>query len=399
MNRNLSLCRKTAIALFSRIALKPLCLLPIRKNRVLFQSFLEKQYACNPRYICEELQRLAGDKLEIAWSFRRPEDFKYLKEKGVRILKSGSREALLYALTARVICVNTYYKPTHPRRRGQFYLRTWHGGGAYKRVGKMSRMPLPERAFTALQQSGASLYLSSSRAFTELTLRDSFGYRGEVLEMGMPRNDILISGGTEALKSRIRAELGLRDGEKLVLYAPTYRADTRAHAFGLDGERLTGALSRRFGGVWKLAYRSHHVTMYRENGENTRGAIDCTNYPDMQELLLVSDALVTDYSSCMWDMSLTFKPVFLYCPDLNEYRAERDFYTDIRSWPFPLAENNGELAENIRVFDEAAYRAACKRHHDELGSFETGRASRAAAERIMRECGLEVPREDAGGMA
>ena len=390
MTRNQSLLRKSAIALLSRVALRPLCLMPIRKNRVLFQSFLEKQYSCNPRYISEALQRLAGGRLEIAWSFRAPEAFRPLEKTGVRVLKSGTWEALRYALTARVVCVNTYYKPTYPRRRGQFYLRTWHGGGAYKRVGSGMRMAFPERLFTRLEQSGASLYLSSSRAFTQLTIRDSFGYRGEVMEKGMPRNDLLLNPRDPALVAEIRGEIGLADGERLVLYAPTYRADTQAHDFGLDSARLEEALADRFGGRWRTAFRSHHVTMFREKGGNARGALDVTRYPDMQRLLLVADALVTDYSSCMWDMSLTGKPVFLYCPDLTEFRAERDFYTDIRSWPFPLAETNGALAENVRSFRAEEYAEAVRRHHEALGSFETGRASIEAARRIMAECGLSV---------
>ena len=388
MTRNQSLLRKSAIALLSRALLRPLCLMPIRKTRVLFQSFLGKQYSCNPRYVSEELVRLAGGRLEIAWSFRDPEPFRALEKTGVRVLKSGTWEELKYALTARVVCVNTYYKPTYPRRRGQFYLRTWHGGGAYKRVGGAACMAFPERLFTRLEQSGASLYLSSSRAFTRLTLRESFGYRGEVMEKGMPRNDLLVNRPNPALADEIRREIGLTDGERLVLYAPTYRVDTRAHDFGLDSALLEKALSDRFGGMWRTAFRSHHVTMYRERGENARGALDVTLYPDMQRLLLVADALVTDYSSCMWDMSLAGKPVFLYCPDLNRFRAERDFYTDIRSWPFPLAETNAALAENVRSFREAEYAEALRNHHEALGSFETGRASFEAARRIMAECGL-----------
>ena len=108
----------------------------------------------------------------------------------------------------------------------------------------------------------------------------------------------------------------------------------------------------------------------------------------MQELLLAADVLVTDYSSSIWDMSLAFKPTFLYCPDLDRYRAERDFYIDIHEWPFPLAADNAALAANIRGFDEEKYRADVAAHHARLGSCETGHASEAAARRIMQVCGV-----------
>ena len=379
---------KIGTALAGRAIVSPLCLLPIRKKRVLFQSFREKQYACNPRYISEALERLCPGELEIGWAFRQPEKFAYLRERGIRVMQSGSWEAIQFALTAKVVCVNTYYKPTLPRRRGQYFLRTWHGGGAYKRVGSMAKMEWYDRVYIGMQQSGANLYLSSSKMFTDLVLRKSFGYTGEVMEEGMPRNDLLVRGAPEEMVRAIRERIGLKDGEHLALYAPTYRDDTQVHAFGLDYAALTDALSARFGGAWRAGFRSHHVTMYYEKGDNTHGALDLTDYPDMQELLLAADVLVTDYSSSIWDMSLAFKPTFLYCPDLDRYRAERDFYIDIHEWPFPLAADNAALASNIRGFDEEKYRADVAAHHARLGSCETGHASEAAARRIMQVCGV-----------
>ena len=377
---------RIAVSCLSRAALMPLCLLPVRKNRVLFVSYRGKQYSCNPRAISEKLREIAGDKLEIAWAFHEPEKFSCLKDEGITVLDDRSRAFLRYALTARVVCTNAYYKPFLPRRRGQFYLRTWHGGGAYKRVGRFEKMPLLQRLYVNMQQQGADLYLSSSEAFTRLTLREAFGYRGEVLEKGMPRNDALVN-GSSAPAARAKKALGVPEGGKLALYAPTYRDDARAREFQFDFERAKKALSARFGGEWVFAFRGHHVVT-EDKSRATSADIDCTDYPDMQDLLSAADALFTDYSSCIWDMSLTFKPAFLYAPDLSVYQSERDFFTDIRSWPFPLSQSNGELERNILDFDEEKYRADVKRHHEELGSFETGNASELAARRIMKECGI-----------
>ena len=369
-------------ALFSRAALT-LCLpfLKIRPRRVLFQSYREKQYACNPKYICEALEKICPKDTEIAWSFREPEKFAFLRERGVRVLKAGSWEAVRYALTARVVCVNTYYKPTLPRRKGQMQMRTWHGGGAYKRVAMQEKQTFFKRLGIKQQLSGATLYLSSSRAFTQQTIRESFGFTGEVMEKGMPRNDILIKGIDKAELARVRREIGLKDGEQLVLYAPTYRDDLKNDTHGLDVKRLTAALKQRFGGEWTAAYRGH---VFVKGGQAAQ-AKDLSAYPDMQLLLLAADALVTDYSSCMWDMSLTLKPVFLYCPDLDAYMLSRDFYTDIHTWPYPLARSNAELEKNISGFDEEAYRLAVRRHHEALGSCEPGEASVLAARRILKE--------------
>ena len=366
-----------------RLLFRVFYVFPIKKNRVLFQSFREKQYSCNPKYISQKLHEMYGDQVEIGWSFRNPEKFAYLKDQGVRVMKSRTIEFYKFALTAKVVCVNTYYKPTLPRRKGQYFIRTWHGGGAYKRVGRMEKLPALKRWYLALQQEGADLYLSSSKAFTDLTLHDSFGYFGEIFEYGMPRNDILVNGAPKGMIDEVRKEIGLKEDERLVLYAPTFRYNTKLDSFGLDYRSLTDALSERFGGKWKCAYRGHHVTFKTDHTKSAEGAIDLTDYPDMQKLLLAADVLVTDYSSCIWDMSLMKKPAFLFAPDLKAYTSERDFYTDIHSWPFPLSESNAELKEVIMKFDQEKYISAVDRHHEELGSYETGHAGEMAAKRIF----------------
>ncbi len=376
----LKLCASYLASLALRTALSPLKLLPVKRGRALFVSFRGKQYSCNPRAISEELARMTGGKVEIVWAFHEPEKFEYLTSQGIRVISDRGFKFVFTALTSRVVCTNTYYKPYIPRRKDQFYLRTWHGGGAYKRVdcpsGLMGR-------YIRIQQQGASLYLSSSRAFTELTLRGSFGYAGEVMEYGMPRNDALVNGKWKQEGARVRRELGF-EGKKLALYAPTYR-DAGEEITPPDAEKLRRALKTRFGGEWVLLFRGHHVP-------GKTGAFACDRdvsaYPDMQPLLAAADALITDYSSSMWDMSLAFKPVFLFCPDADKYLAERGFYTDITRLPFPFARDDGRLSKNILAFDEAVYAKNAAAHHSELGSFESGRASEYAAKRIMKECGL-----------
>ena len=387
MKNSKTLARIVLSALI-RVLLLPLCLLPIRKNRVLFVSYRGKQYSCSPRAISEALARMSGGEIEIGWAFHHPQEFEALKARGIRVLDDRSFAFIVYALTARVVCTNAYYKPFLPRRRGQFFLRTWHGGGAYKRVGRAEKLPALHRFYIRMQQQGASLYTSSSEAFTRMTLREAFGYRGEVLETGLPRNDVLLNeAARDEAARRARTALGIPEGVRLALYAPTWRDDhLRAHE--IDFARLKAALSARFGGEFRILFRGHYIT--DGNGAGL-GDVDATQYPDMQDLLAAADVLVTDYSSCMWDMSLTLRPVFLYCTDLSTYRTDRDFFTDIRTWPFPVSENNDELEATILRFDEDAYREAVRRHHRELGNCETGHAARDAAARIYFECTGKEP--------
>jgi len=383
MNKTLDTILKIAYSYAYRMLLTPLRLLPIQKRRVLFVSFRGKQYSCNPRAISEALLKKAKGSLEIAWAFHEAEKFRFLEKDGVKVLSDSSFEFLKYALTSRVIVTNTYYKPHLPRRKGQFFIRTWHGGGAYKRVGKAQNLPFWERMFVKMQQEGANVYLSSSRAFTDMTIREAFGYTGEILECGMPRNDRLIKGEYQEAKKQVFEYLNLSKNTRLALYAPTYRDNMDAYGQYPDFARMEKALKTRFGGEWKIAYRGHHV--YYKNNVQAE-CLNATDYMDMQDLLLSADVLITDYSSSIWDMSLMMKPVFLFCPDLNAYRAERDFFTDIHSWPFPLSENDEELEKSILSFDEEKMKKAYENHHKTLGSFESGNASDIVADMINSEC-------------
>lgn len=384
MNKTADTIKKIAVSCAARVLLTPLTLLPVKKNRVLFVSFRGKQYSCNPRAISQALVKKAGGALEIAWAFHDADAFRFLENEGVKVLSDSSFEFLKYAVTSRVVVTNTYYKPHVPRRKNQFFIRTWHGGGAYKRVGSAQSMPFWERVFVKMQQQGANLYLSSSKAFSEMTIREAFGYKGEILECGMPRNDRLVKGDCDQAKKCVYEYLNLPEDIHLALYAPTYRDNMDKDGLYPDFARMEKALECRFGGKWKIAYRGHHVYYKNRFSEKIPNA---TGYMDMQDLLLASGALITDYSSSIWDMSLMMKPVFLFCPDLEAYIGGRDFFTDIHSWPFPLSECDDELEKNILAFDEDKMRTAYLQHHKALGSFESGNASEIAADRILSVCG------------
>ncbi len=366
-----------AEALAGRLVLSPLRLLKIKKDRVLFVSFRGKQYSCNPRAVSEAL---AGSGLEVVWAFHEPEKFRDLERQGIRVISDRSFTFIKTAMTSRVIVTNTYFKPYLPRRKGTKYLRTWHGGGSYKKV----TYPKGLRGFyIRLQQQGADLYLSSSKKFTTETVRGAFGYKGEVLESGMPRNDALENGAWKEIAAQTKRELGIT--EHIALYAPTYREDSVKSGYELNVTALCAALTERFGGEWKILFRGHHVVANQDEMTGFDG--DVSGYPDMMPLLAAADVLITDYSSSMWDMSLMKKPVFLYCTDLNSYISERDFFTPISEWPFPVSENNEELNKNIRLFDEKAYAEHVTAHHKALGSCESGTAAEEAAKWVKKMCG------------
>ena len=364
---------QNALQLFRLLPLKP---------RVNFIAFSGRQYSDSPRRISELLWKMHPE-IEQVWAFNEPEKFAFLEEKGIKVVKYKSFEYLYYVMTSKVYVDNAEFWSALKFRPGQMVLETWHGGGAYKRVGG-HRIDVNEREqqHAVEKMNKITLFLSSSKAFTKYVIRDAYRYRGEVLECGLPRNDDLLH-PDPAVAARVRKKLDIPENAKVLIYAPTFRNSHTLDLYDVDFQALKKSLEQRFGGEWVILLRMHYYLADKAMASNAPFLRNATDYPDMQELLLASDVLLTDYSSCMWDFSLMHKPCFLYARDIDEYRGERDFYTPIESWPFPLAADNDGLEKVIAEFDEDAYRADAARHHAELGSTESGTAAKQCAERIV----------------
>ena len=362
-------------------ALQMFRVLPLQ-DRVNFIAFSGRQYSDSPRRISELLLR-EHPEIQQVWAFVEPEKFRFLEEKGIKVVKYKSLEYLYYVMTSKVYVDNAEFWSALKFRPGQMVLETWHGGGAYKRVGgHRIDVNAREQQHAVEKMNKITLFLSSSRAFTKFVIRDAYQYRGEVLECGLPRNDDLLN-PDPATAQKARKTLGISADKKVLLYAPTFRNSHTLDLYDVDFARLKASLESRFGGEWVIVLRMHYYLADKAMAVGAPWLLNATDYPDMQELLLASDVLLTDYSSCMWDFSLMKKPCFLYARDIDEYRGERDFYTPIESWPFPLAADNDGLEKVIAEFDEAKYRADAARHHQELGSTESGTAAKQCVDRIV----------------
>lgn len=375
-----------------RILLFPLRLIPVKKNRVVMMNNLAKTYADNPKYVTEYLLAHYPGQFEIVFPVNDMEKYAYLTEKGVRPVKFNSLAYFYYAMTARVFLSNSGGFSYLPLRKKQFVVNTWHGGGAYKKCGvDMYNDSVLFRADLKMSARQTDVFMSTCEAFTREVSRAMLVPRELFWGVGMPRNDILLQNNEEK-RAEIRQKLGLAEGERLMLFAPTYRKpndnyfkESIAIDYGVDCQRVCRALETRFGGTWKFAFRYHPAVVNR--GEFDQGnVLDLTDYPDMQELLCAADAMINDFSSSMWDFMLTGRPSFLFATDLEHYVATTEVYTPVSEWPFPQSTNNDDLERTILEFDEADYAAACQRHYDALGGCESGRATQQICDRIYETC-------------
>lgn len=337
----------------------------------------------NAKYVTEELAARKYKKLEIIFITNHPAAAG--ETRGVKLYKSNSLKALYALATARVWVDNNRKESYIRKRKGQYYIQTWHGGIALKKIERDYGEHLGNTYVKNAKRDSAmtDLYISNSDFCTRM-YKKSFWYKGEILECGSPRNDILLNPSGE-IGDRVRKALGIKSQVKLALYAPTYReGKDNTTAYSLDYKELLSALTAKFGGEWIVAVRLHPLVSAQSNGlEYKDRVINATHYRDIYELMSESDILITDYSNIMFEFSFTGKPVFLYAADMKEYEADRGFYFDYASLPYYKAENRQELLEGIRTFDKDVYEGTVTEFFQGLILYESGQASKAVADRII----------------
>ncbi|MCH5353853.1 MAG: CDP-glycerol glycerophosphotransferase family protein [Acutalibacter sp.] len=344
-----------------------LSFLPKDQKKAVCQSYYGRGYSDSPRAIAEELRKRGW---KVYWIVNGPEAACTLPE-GVIPLKIDSPKAIYHQCTAGV-WVDNARKWAYTQKRGRTcYIQTWHGF-PLKRIEGDVEDALPTDYMQAAKKDSAmaDLFLSDSRFLSDI-YRRAFWYSGEILECGFPRNDILFGEHPE-IKEKARRALDIPPEKKLMLYAPTFRKDKGLEVYDVDYARCVEALKKRFGGEWLILAKLHPNIADKagELGLDPRYVRNASDYPDIQELYLLCDAMLTDYSSVMFDYMNTGRPCFAYVNDLAAYKDDRNFYFDIDKLPFSRSETNDELVSNILVFDEETQQAKMQQFRREFGMVE-----------------------------
>jgi len=344
-----------------------------------------KGFTCNPKYIVKKLVELYGGKLEILWATMHPETCGEIEALGVKVIKSNTPQQLKAYLRTRFFITNDLFPSWALRRWNQKWMQTWHGAMNYKHIGYdylAPMSPIAARIFK-LQNRQPNFFLSGGAFFTQDTSK-SFRLNPKIfLPTGLPRNDVFFA-DSSALAAKVRKFYNIDPETKLAIFAPTFRRGMQSDTYGLDFEVLKKALAERFGGSWTILFRNHNfVKGKRKYG----GSVDVSAYHDMQELMCAADVLISDYSSCLYDFSLSKKPAFVYATDLDNYRFnDRSFAYPFEKWPYPVATSNAQLAEVIKNFDQADYEAKVAEHLRDAGAHDNGTASQQVAELIAKYC-------------
>jgi len=345
--------------------------------------------------IHHELRR-RGSPLELIWStidHRVP-----VPEGGTRVLEH-SEEFYRAINGSKYLVVNVHQPDWFVRGREQVVIQTMHGYPfklAGRRHWEASGLP-PARIASFEARAAEWDYFVSPAAYATPLLEEFLpreAWRGQMLEIGYPRNDILLRAEAEQIRQRTRAELGIPEDRKAVLYAPTYRDYLSLDEFrarpiaSLDLARLAD----RFRDTQVILVRGHVMNSrvgYSVAGQNV---IDVTDHPSITDLMLASDAAILDYSSLRFDYALTGKPMLFHVPDLEEYfegRAPMVPYGPTA--PGPWVRTFDEVAAGLANLDAVReeYADAVRRFRAQYLELEDG----AAAGRLVDA--VFVPRGDA----
>ncbi len=363
---------------------------PIQPDKIVFDNYMGKGYGGNPKYIAEKILEQYPGRYDLVWLVSEEELEKSDFPEGVRPVIYQSSKAYQEYATAKMWISNyhkiAYIKKGMRKREGQYFVQTWHGSLGIKRIEKdvpFLRENVNWYEMAKLSSSMVDLWISNSRWETEIYKRAFWDVKN-VFEAGHPRNDVLYAEASLRATKKVRAYFHLGD-ERILFYAPTFRADYRLDCYRIDYAAVRAALEDRFGGKWVILVRLHpRVRQYAPMSIPKETFVkDATSYVDIQELVAAADAMLTDYSSCIFDFLLTRRPGFLFAPDEEEYTQERGFYYPLEDTPFPVSHTCGELVRQIGAFDEKRYRQDAEEFLEDKGCIEDGHASERVVQKIV----------------
>ena len=342
---------------------------------VCLTSFDGALYNDNPRAVAEALHRLRPD-LKLLFclndrGMRSPDVPDYITRVPARSLR-----ALRAMSTSRVIVRNQKMKPWMRKYPGQYYAQTWHGDRGFKKI----RLDLHPEDPSEILREGAWMDLAVAGSdFGAGVCRSGMACKGEVLNCGCPRNDLLLQNPPEVAE-RVRKALGIPEGVRVLLYAPTFRFSSSGGAqnasVSLDKVRMV--LERATGEKWLCVTRSHEAN----RGIRSDAALDVSRWPETGELLLICDMLITDYSSIGGDFMLLNRPVVYYEPDIDDYRgSERGLYFDPDESPLLAVHTEEALMELLSHPIDGP--ANCQAALEYFGTHECGHAAEAVAQKII----------------
>ena len=380
---------KKMIYICENILFKLFCIFPVR-NKIIGNTMRGRKFGDNPQYVFEALHRL-NPEIDFVWLVDKR--FQVETPDWVRPVYYNNVFKLLFEMATAKVYINSHvYGMGWHKRKGQLVIETFHGGLGIKKINfdVAHVRETPKLAKSIVNTCEISdVFISQSEHLSNL-YRRAFGYKGPIYKCGYPKNDKLLEAHPE-ISEQVRNQLDIPLGDRIVLYAPTFRDAFEKNGqmdfsvYRIDFTRMKSAFEKRFGGSWTVVVKWHPILANYVKDKSDLceiGCVDATQYNDMQDLIIASDIVISDYSSCIFDAALREIPCFTFATDFEEYKKDRGVYYEMEELPFPYAKNNDELENNIVNFDENSYLEKWMAFKKRMGLKETGHAARDIAEKI-----------------
>lgn len=357
----------------------------VDNRKIVFDNFGGKGYGDNPKFIADELlSRKAGYKLVWLVDNLSNEAF----PDGIEAVKIDSIRALFERSTAKVWIDNIRHLHPVKKKENQIYIQTWHAPFSAKMVEGDAEESLGEKYVKSAKYDGkiCDAILANS-LLQEVQYKRAFWLNPniEVLRSGLPRNDYLIrAANNQDLQKHLRAKFNFIQEDKYILYAPTFRDDYSIEGYKIDFEGVVSAFEKLTDCTCHIVVRLHpNVSIQSNFIQYNDKIISGTAIPNMQELSVSCDFVISDYSTSVFDFVILGKPAFICALDLEHYRSVRGLLPEFDEFPFPLATSNQGLIYNIKTFDRRQYNKNIKKYFDLYPIYDKGNASKEVVDWLL----------------
>ncbi len=365
---------------------------------VVFEAYMGRQYVCSPKAIyLHMLSDKCFDDFKFVWVFKKPENFKYLeKNKNTVVVKYGSKEFLDYYSKAKYWVTNSRLNEVIKKKDDQVYIQCWHGT-PLKKLGYDIQVD-GGNAMNSIKDIRKKYSVDSAR-YTYMIAPSDFACekfasafhlsdKNILQTLGYPRNDFLYNFSENDVAS-IKEKLNIETDKKIILYAPTWRDDQHEAGQGYTYKINLGfdCLKECFEDEYIILFRSHYFISNKINLDEYKGFVyNVSDYDDINELYIISDLLITDYSSVFFDYANLNRPILFYMYDYDDYKNHlRDFYFDLSELPGPIVKTEDDLIKEIKLLGEyeEKYGRIYRDFNNKFNYLEDGNSSQRVIERCI----------------
>jgi len=366
--------------------------LPVKQNLVYFESFGGKSYSDSPKYIYEHLIN-HEDGYKYVWNLNNDEQI----PGNATIVKKGSIKYYYTLAVAEYIVVNARLPLFYEKRDDVKYLQTWHGTPLKRLGGDIEEVHMPgtnteKYKINFYNESQKWDYLVSPNAYSSEILSRAFWFDQTLLEYGYPRNDILYTKNNPQDIADLKQKFKLPKNKKVILYAPTWRDDEYYSKgnYSFELNLNLDQMQKELGDEYVIILRMHYLIASELDISDYEGFVyDYSLYSDIGELYLVSDLLITDYSSVFFDYANLKRPILFYTYDLEKYSSQlRGFYLDMNTeLPGPLLHSTDEIISSIKGIDQLnqTYQKRYEAFYQRFCEWEDGKASQQTIETVFND--------------